>query len=243
MFNLAAQWQLQLPNLDNIVPQIPSIPCTPHEQLWQNRNITSLRRVPNPLTVISMCWIPADNSDTAIRGITAGWNALRVAGSNPHPLAHAHAFTCCDSSGWGFRWRFCRFHNSKVVRLCLATLHSTRELWFCWELTSAFYQDMRNNQDIHDTNSPANDLDSSKQPEGSRKQHSLSYCGTMVSQKYPQSCHTSPCRPTYLGALLLISGNTTPKGRTHQPDKQLWVQTSHNCHTTPSNHATTHLFQ
>jgi hypothetical protein len=78
MFNLAAQWQLQLPNLDNIVPQIPSIPCTPHEQLWQNRNITSLRRVPNPLTVISMCWIPADNSDTAIRGITAGWNALRV---------------------------------------------------------------------------------------------------------------------------------------------------------------------
>jgi hypothetical protein len=166
-----------------------------------------------------------------------------ASGSNPHPLAHAHAFTCCDSSGWGFRWRFCRFHNSKVVRLCLATLHSTRELWFCWELTSAFYQDMRNNQDIHDTNSPANDLDSSKQPEGSRKQHSLSYCGTMVSQKYPQSYHTSPCRPTYLGALLLMSGHTTPKGRTHQPDKQLWVQTLHNCHTTPSNHAQHICFQ
>ena len=111
--------------------------------------------------------------------------------------------------------------SSVVVRLCPATLHSTRELWFCWELTSAFYQDMRNNQDIHDTNSPANDLDSSKQPEGSRKQHSLSYCGTMVSQKYPQSYHTSPCRPTYLGALLMMSGHTTPKGRTHQPDKQL----------------------
>ena len=26
-----------------------------------------------------------------------------ASGSNPHPLAHAHAFACCDSSGWGFR--------------------------------------------------------------------------------------------------------------------------------------------
>ena len=144
-----------------------------------------------------------------------------ASGSTPLLLAHVSAFTFATFLVGVAEDQPAVFATSKCVRFHPTDLHSTRELCFCRVESDAFSRDMRNNQDIRDTNSPANDLDSSKQPEGSRKQHSLSYCGTMVSQKYPQSYHTSPCRPTYLGALLLMSGHATPKGRAHQPDKQL----------------------
>ena len=95
-----SQRRLQLPTLDHDIPQARACKHCTDLQICPPpplRRRTRLRRVPNPLTVFSMCWPPADKADATTCGSTAGV-CCTASGSNPQRLlAQINAFTFATS--------------------------------------------------------------------------------------------------------------------------------------------------
>jgi hypothetical protein len=137
-----------------------------------SRPLASQAQVYDGFRTRSRCSACADHpqtkqSQTAICHFTAGV-CCTASGSTPLLLAHVSALTFATFLVGVAEDQSAVFATSKCVRFHPTDLHSTRELCFCRVESDAFSRDMRNNQDIRDTNSPANDLDLTKQPEGSR---------------------------------------------------------------------------